>query len=64
MVEDRDRKISDDLAGAGWHEASGAVDAIRERFGSSAIGPGSAVDRDGLRVKSTGQNPWGPGDGS
>ena len=58
------RQLSlDDLAGAGWHEASGAVDAIRERFGSSAIGPGSAVDRDGLRVKSTGQNPWGPGDG-
>ena len=57
------RQLSlDDVAGAGWHEASGAVDAIRERFGSSAIGPGSIVGPRGLRVKTTGQNPWGPGD--
>jgi DNA polymerase-4 len=52
----------DDAGGAGWHEASGAVDAIRERFGPSAIGPGSTVGRDGLRVRRMRQNPWGPAD--
>jgi DNA polymerase IV len=50
----------DDATGAGWHEASGAVDAIRERFGDAAIGPGSIVGRDGLRVRGTQDNPWGP----
>jgi DNA polymerase-4 len=50
----------DDAAGAGRHEASGAVDAIRDRFGDSAIGPGSVVSGDGLRVRRTRDNPWGP----
>jgi len=43
-----------------WHEASGAVDAIRERFGDRAIGPASAVDERGLRVPRRGEQQWGP----
>jgi DNA polymerase-4 len=37
-----------------------AIDEIRERFGSSAIGPASAIDRLGLRVVRKGAQQWGP----
>jgi DNA polymerase-4 len=30
---------------AGWQEASAAVDSIRQRFGSSSVGPATLVDR-------------------
>ena len=53
----------EDVAGgarSSWHEASGAVDAIRERFGDRAIGPASAVDDRGLRVPRRGEQQWGP----
>ncbi|HEX2058767.1 MAG TPA: DNA polymerase IV [Actinomycetota bacterium] len=30
---------------AGWQEASAAIDSIRERFGSSSVGPAALVDR-------------------
>jgi DNA polymerase IV len=52
----------DDLDGPAWHQASGAVDAVRERFGDHAIGPASAVGSRGLRVKRPGQGQWGPDD--
>src|SRR5918998_134042 len=52
----------DDAEGPSWHAASGAVDAIRERFGGRAIGPASALSRRGLRVKQRGDAPWGPDD--
>jgi DNA polymerase-4 len=48
--------------GPSWHEASGAVDAIRERFGDRAIGPASAVGDRGLRVPRRGEQQWGPDD--
>ena len=47
--------------GSRWSEASYAMDRIRERFGSSAIGPASVVGERGLRVKRTGDQQWGPG---
>jgi DNA polymerase IV len=53
----------DDALGAAWHEASGAVDAIRERFGDAAIGPASTVGEGGLHIKRRGDAPWGPDDG-
>jgi DNA polymerase IV len=57
------RQLSfDDAARPSWHEASGAVDAIRERFGGRAIGPASALGRRGLRVKQQGDAQWGPDD--
>lgn len=43
-----------------WVEASGAIDAIRQRFGTAAIGPASAVSSAGLRVVRSGAQQWGP----
>src|SRR5215510_1991885 len=64
LVEGAGRQLSFDDAGApSWHEASGAIDAIRERYGTGAIGPAAAVGRDGLRVKRRGDGQWGPDDG-
>jgi DNA polymerase IV len=58
------RQLSfDDADAAPWPEASGAVDAIRARFGDGAIGPAAAVGRHGLRVKRRGDGQWGPDDG-
>jgi DNA polymerase-4 len=45
---------------AEWQAAEETVDAIRSRFGRSAIGPASAVTRDGLRVVHKGGQQWGP----
>jgi DNA polymerase-4 len=44
-----------------WSDASRAVDDIRRRFGSAAIGPASLVDAErGLRVARRGEQAWGP----
>jgi DNA polymerase-4 len=43
-----------------WGARSAAIDEIRERFGSAAIGPASAVRGDGLRVVRKGAQQWGP----
>ena len=43
-----------------WTDASAAIDAIRERFGSTAIGPASTVSRGGLRLVKRGAQQWGP----
>jgi DNA polymerase-4 len=45
---------------AQWEAAETTVDAIRERFGKSAIGPASAVGDRGLRVVRKGAQQWGP----
>jgi DNA polymerase-4 len=37
-----------------------AVDAIRARFGTTAVGPAALLGRDGLRVKRPGDTQWGP----
>ena len=64
LLEGAGQQLSfEDAGGASWHQASGAVDAIRERFGTGAIGPAAAVGRDGLRVKRRGDGQWGPDDG-
>jgi DNA polymerase-4 len=42
-----------------WSEASAAIDRVRGRFGSSAIGPASALSADGLRIVRRGQQQWG-----
>jgi DNA polymerase-4 len=46
-------------APADWTAATGAVDAIRERFGDDAIVPATLTGRG---VKRTGDRPWGPED--
>lgn len=63
--------MEDLLAGGGdapataaeWQAAEQTVDAIRSRFGSAAIGPASAVGRDGLRLVRKGAQQWGPDHG-
>jgi DNA polymerase IV len=39
---------------------AGAIDQIRERFGSAAIGPASSIGARGLRVVRKGAQQWGP----
>ena len=43
-----------------WTSASDAIDAIRERFGNTSIGPASAVSERGLRLTRRGAQQWGP----
>lgn len=38
-----------------------AIDQVRARFGSGAIGPAVAMDGDGVAVKNLGDRQWGPG---
>ncbi len=42
------------------HRAAGAIDQIRERFGSASIGPASSVGQGGLRQVRKGAQQWGP----
>jgi len=43
-----------------WEAAEETIDAIRSRFGASAIGPASAVGGRGLRLVRKGAQQWGP----
>ena len=43
-----------------WLLAEETVDAIRKRFGTTAIGPASAVSDRGLRIVRRGAQQWGP----
>jgi DNA polymerase-4 len=43
-----------------WTAASDAVAEVRRRFGASAVGPAVLLDDDGLRLRRTGDAPWGP----
>lgn len=55
----------DDVAASApdWSDAEQAIDAIRDRFGEGVIGPASALRGGELRVKRSGDQQWGPGDG-
>jgi DNA polymerase IV len=44
-----------------WDDATRAVDEVRQRFGSDAVGPASLVGEGGLRMKRRGDQQWGPG---
>jgi DNA polymerase IV len=61
LSDEQHRQLSlDDLSGASWQDATTAVDAIRERFGSEAIAPGSSLTEEGVSVKRKGAQQWGP----
>jgi DNA polymerase-4 len=63
LVEGAARQLSLEDAGApSWDEATGAIDAIRARYGADAIGPASLSSPDGIRVKRRGDQQWGPTD--
>ncbi len=46
-----------------WDAAEQTIDAIRSRFGTTAIGPASAVEGTGLRLVRRGAQQWGPDQG-
>ncbi|MEX2294255.1 MAG: DNA polymerase IV [Acidimicrobiales bacterium] len=57
------RQLSlDDIEAPSWDDATGAIDAIRSRFGAGAIVPASLAGPDGIRVKRRGDQQWGPTD--
>jgi DNA polymerase-4 len=43
-----------------WQDATAAVDAIRDRFGRSAVGAASMVTEEGIEVPARRDAPWGP----
>jgi DNA polymerase IV len=45
---------------AGREDAAAAVDAIRDRYGSAAVGPAVLLGSGGVRVKRPGDTQWGP----
>lgn len=51
---------ADDEPQGDWRQAEAAIDEIRERFGSGAIGPAALVEPgEGLRTRSGNEKPWG-----
>jgi hypothetical protein len=52
----------DDVATPSWDDATGAIDAIRSRYGHDAIVPATLATPDGIRVKRRGDQQWGPTD--
>jgi DNA polymerase-4 len=64
---DRPEQMSFELAAASglpaqesWHRASGAVDAVRDRFGGEAVGPARLLAAGGMETKRPGDTQWGP----
>ena len=43
-----------------WHEVTAAVDAVRGRFGTGAVGSASSVTDQGVQVPARRDAPWGP----
>jgi DNA polymerase IV len=63
LVEGSARQLSlDDVEAPSWDDATGAIDAIRARYGAGAIVPASLAGPDGIRVKRRGDQQWGPTD--
>ncbi|QGG97086.1 DNA polymerase IV [Actinomarinicola tropica] len=62
LGDDSGRQLSLIDVGAGWEDASRAVDLIRDRFGDAAIGPAAATTSQGLKLVRRGAQQWGPGD--
>jgi DNA polymerase-4 len=57
------RQLSlDDAEAPSWADATGAVDAIRARYGADAIVPATLAGPAGIRVKRRGDQQWGPSD--
>jgi DNA polymerase-4 len=62
LVDGSVRQLTlDEVAGPAWSDADTVVDEIREKFGSSAIGPAAlAAKGERLRRFEVGQQQWGP----
>jgi len=66
LVDGSVRQLTlDEVTGPAWTEADSVIDEIREKFGSSAIGPAGLASREeGLRRFEVGQQQWGPDRGA
>jgi DNA polymerase-4 len=63
LVDQAARQLSlDDVEAPSWADATGAVDAIRARYGADAIVPATLAGPDGIKVKRRGDQQWGPTD--
>ncbi len=63
LVDQAARQLSLDEVGVpSWTDATGAVDAIRARYGADAIVPATLAGPEGIRVKRRGDQQWGPTD--
>jgi DNA polymerase-4 len=63
LVEGSARQLTlDDVDAPSWDDATGAIDAIRARYGAGAIVPASLAGPEGIRVKRRGDQQWGPSD--
>jgi DNA polymerase-4 len=62
---DEQLTLDDSTAAGGrdWRVAENTIDAIRSRFGNTAIGAASAVEGSGLRLVRRGAQQWGPDQG-
>ena len=62
LVDGSVRQLTlDEVQGPAWSEADSVIDEIREKFGSSAIGPAAlAAEGEGVRRFEVGQQQWGP----
>jgi DNA polymerase-4 len=62
MVENRLVKADDEAERIqrSWTSVTGAVDAIRARYGGSSVGSAALVGPDGLVVRRRGEAQWGP----
>ncbi len=43
-----------------WSEVTGALDAVRDRFGDGSLGSAALVGRGGLAPRRRGEAQWGP----
>jgi DNA polymerase IV len=50
--------------GPAWREVESSIDAIRARYGQTAVGPAALVGRQGLALKRRGDAQWGPEEGA
>ena len=63
LSEQSARQLSlEDVEAPSWDDATGAVDAIRAKFGSDAIVPATLAGPEGIRIKRRGDQQWGPTD--
>ena len=63
LTEAAARQLSlEDVEAPSWDDATGAIDAIRARYGPGAIVPASLAAPGGIRVKKRGDQQWGPTD--
>jgi len=63
LVDGSARQLTlDDVDAPSWDDATGAIDAIRARYGADAIVPASLAGPVGIRVKRRGDQQWGPTD--